>query len=113
LRIKKDRLLDPATPNLYIRGDGTRVYFFNEEDFETMLGAPGLRGSVDGDEEESKGPMFVIDQLGVDRRMVRRVANWAHKVCRGGADGEQLVNRKERLKMYRIWMQVKARKVVG
>lgn len=37
-------------------------------------------------------PLFRIDQLGVDRRM--------------------LVNRKRQLKMYRIWMQVKARKLV-
>jgi len=37
-------------------------------------------------------PLFVIDQLGVDRRM--------------------MVNRKRQLKMYRIWMQVKARKLV-
>ncbi|KAJ9103839.1 hypothetical protein QFC21_002301 [Naganishia friedmannii] len=37
-------------------------------------------------------PLFKIDQLGVDRRM--------------------LVNRKKQLRMYRIWMQVKARKVV-
>ncbi|KAJ9121088.1 hypothetical protein QFC24_005069 [Naganishia onofrii] len=37
-------------------------------------------------------PLFKIDQLGVDRRM--------------------LVNRKKQLRMYRIWMQVKARKLV-
>ncbi|EIW71095.1 hypothetical protein TREMEDRAFT_42575 [Tremella mesenterica DSM 1558] len=84
LRIKKDRLLDPDTPNLYIRGDGTRVYFFTKEELESMVLAPPQGGT-------GKGNMFEIEQLGEDRRL--------------------LINRKERLKMYRIWMQVKARKL--
>jgi hypothetical protein len=34
LRIKKERLLGP---NLYIRGDGTRVYFFEKEELRDMM----------------------------------------------------------------------------
>ncbi|ODO07853.1 hypothetical protein I350_03433 [Cryptococcus amylolentus CBS 6273] len=83
LRIKKNRLLD--TPNLYIRGDGTRVYFFEKEELEEMLVGAPADGAVDNRK------MFEIQQLGEDRRL--------------------LVNRKERLTMYRIWMQVKARKL--
>ncbi|KAK4688851.1 hypothetical protein P7C73_g1250, partial [Tremellales sp. Uapishka_1] len=80
LRIKKDRLLQE---NLYIRGDGTRVYFFEKHELETML--------VENDDTTGKS-MFVVDQLGEDRRL--------------------LVNRKKRITMFRIWLQVKARKVV-
>ncbi|KAI9636203.1 S-adenosylmethionine-dependent methyltransferase [Dioszegia hungarica] len=91
LRIKKDRLLDPEIPNLYIRGDGTRVYFFTKEDLEAILSAAPRRSSASGGEEGSREKMFEVDQLGEDRRL--------------------LINRKEKLKMYRIWMQVKARKL--
>ncbi|AAW45860.2 S-adenosylmethionine-dependent methyltransferase, putative [Cryptococcus deneoformans JEC21] len=86
LRIKKNRLLDPETPNLYIRGDGTRVYFFEKEELEGMVLQPP-EGRVEGRAKN----MFEIQQLGEDRRL--------------------LVNRKERLTMYRIWMQVKAKKL--
>ncbi|WWD21670.1 hypothetical protein CI109_106156 [Kwoniella shandongensis] len=84
LRIRKNRLLDPKTPNLYIRGDGTRVYFFEKEEMEKILTA-----TPRGEDDEKK--MFGVEQLGEDRRL--------------------LVNRKERKQMYRIWLQVKARKL--
>jgi len=60
LRIKKERLLDPAYPGLYIRGDGTRVYFFPKQELEDLVTAPprGLDGS-----------MFHINDSGEDRRM--------------------------------------------
>ncbi|WVR04795.1 hypothetical protein IAU60_001807 [Kwoniella sp. DSM 27419] len=86
LRIRKNRLLDPETPNLYIRGDGTRVYFFEKEELEGLLCSPRM-GAGEGEDGEN---MFEIDQLGEDRRL--------------------LVNRKERKTMYRIWLQVKAKK---
>lgn len=87
LRMKKERLLDPSVPNLYIRGDGTRVYFFTREELEGMLTEPAPTAAED---DGGRSPMFAVEQLGEDRRM--------------------LVNRKKQLKMYRIWLQVKARK---
>jgi hypothetical protein len=62
-------------------------------------------------------PLFVIDQLGVDRRMVSlhtplfkglsKMLTWLR------FPRFQMVNRKRQLKMYRIWMQVKARKLAA
>lgn len=63
LRIKKDRLLDPALPGLYIRGDGTRVYFFKKTEMEDLLTA-APRAASEG------GPMFEIEQSDEDRRLV-------------------------------------------
>lgn len=62
LRIKKERLLD--VENFYIRGDGTRVYFFEKEQLGGLMTAPP-RG-----EAEDKH-MFEISQLAEDRRLVR------------------------------------------
>ena len=62
LRIKHDRLLDPDTPNLYIRGDGTRVYFFEKEEVDDLLSRPP-RGLT-------AGSRFDVVQLEEDRRMV-------------------------------------------
>jgi len=137
LRFKAGRLLDD---NFYIRGDGTRVYFFELDELAllfTGLSAPTAQiqvhthESTEADEEsgdngagsgaEGDGadaltpsldslpsadpvhpslrdpaalglshPLFVIEQLGVDRRL--------------------LVNRKRQLKMYRVWMQGKFRR---
>lgn len=107
LRIKKNRLLDPETPNLYIRGDGTRVYFFEKEELDEMLLQPPEGGAEGGAKN-----MFEIQQLGEDRRLVSDFAERDMWVEAGTNKCIQLVNRKERLTMYRIWMQVKAKKLV-
>lgn len=72
VRFKKGRYLDE---NFYVRGDGTRVYFFEQEELEKIWS-----GSID-----ESWPSFDIVKLGTDRRM--------------------LVNRARKLKMYRCWMQ--------
>jgi tRNAThr (cytosine32-N3)-methyltransferase len=79
LRFKAGRLLDD---NFYIRGDGTRVYFFTSEELETMFTAP-----VEG----TDNPMFEVQQNAVDRRLI--------------------VNRAKQLKMYRVWLQCKFKKL--
>lgn len=79
VRFKKGRYLEE---NFYIRGDGTRVYFFEKEELENIWAGKG-------DEAENR-PRFEIVEMGVDRRL--------------------LVNRAKQLKMYRCWMQGRFRK---
>ncbi|KAM0335730.1 hypothetical protein ACHAQA_000780 [Verticillium albo-atrum] len=83
VRFKKGRYLDE---NFYVRGDGTRVYFFELDELKTIW-----KGVVAGEGETgSSKELFEIEDLGVDRRM--------------------LVNRARKLRMYRCWMQGKFKK---
>lgn len=74
VRFRAGRLLDD---NFYARGDGTRVYFFEEDELKKIWGGP-IR--------DDGGGGLVIERIGVDRRL--------------------LVNRKQMLKMYRCWTQM-------
>lgn len=65
LRFKSGRMLDE---NFYIRGDGTRVYFFTEEELDQIF-----------------GQRLIVNKIATDRRL--------------------MVNRKRRIKMFRIWLQ--------
>ncbi|KAI6090868.1 methyltransferase [Hypoxylon rubiginosum] len=95
VRFKKGRYLEE---NFYIRGDGTRVYFF-ERDELAQIWSGATEDSIEqpeGDETETsieaktKPALFDVEELGVDRRM--------------------LVNRAKKLKMYRCWIQGRFRK---
>jgi tRNAThr (cytosine32-N3)-methyltransferase len=85
VRFKKGRYLDE---NFYIRGDGTRVYFFEKDELAEIWNGK-LSEPVEG-EAPGLQPSFEIEELGVDRRL--------------------LVNRAKQLKMYRCWMQGRFRK---
>ena len=103
VRFKKGRLLDD---NFYIRGDGTRVYFFEEEQVRAIWTQPwnkecsNVKGEFPSDQKsetehspmqvDSPASLFDVVDLGVDRRM--------------------LVNRQKQLKMYRCWLQGSFRK---
>ncbi|RKL23446.1 hypothetical protein BFJ70_g12867 [Fusarium oxysporum] len=112
VRFRKGRYLDE---NFYIRGDGTRVYFFDrdqladiwtgkvaDEDVRATLepatadstaeAENGTDAAQNSDIEEikTKIPLFEVEKLGVDRRL--------------------LVNRASKLKMYRCWLQGRFRK---
>jgi tRNAThr (cytosine32-N3)-methyltransferase len=82
VRFKKGRYLEE---NFYIRGDGTRVYFFERDELVDIWTSRNPDGSDVADEVG-----FEIVDLGVDRRL--------------------LVNRAKQLKMYRCWMQGRFRK---
>lgn len=81
VRFKKGRLLDD---NFYIRGDGTRVYFFTEDELRQIFCGAAVKGESDEALVEPTGP-FVEEKIATDRRL--------------------LVNRKKHLKMYRNWLQ--------
>ncbi|KAI0408181.1 S-adenosyl-L-methionine-dependent methyltransferase [Xylaria palmicola] len=106
VRFKKGRYLEE---NFYIRGDGTRVYFFDEDELARIWSGTSDEMTPEGDEEEdeksetppvsppqapialkTEAPLFDIQELGVDRRL--------------------LVNRAKKLKMYRCWMQGRFKK---
>ncbi|KAG9230234.1 actin binding protein-like protein [Amylocarpus encephaloides] len=84
VRFKKGRYLEE---NFYIRGDGTRVYFFEKDELIDIW----TKNTVDdAPSEASPVPCFQVVDLGVDRRL--------------------LVNRAKQLKMYRCWLQGRFRK---
>ncbi|KAG5946148.1 hypothetical protein E4U53_006625 [Claviceps sorghi] len=85
VRFRKGRYLEE---NFYIRGDGTRVYFFDKDELAAIWsGNVPRRGDDAGDGHVAQ---FEVENLGVDRRL--------------------LVNRAEKLKMYRCWLQGRFRK---
>ena len=83
VRFKGGRYLDE---NFYIRGDGTRVYFFEEAQLGEIFS--GVFGE-DSDLPEKETPDgyggFKVESLATDKRM--------------------LVNRTRKIKMHRRWMQ--------
>ncbi|RYP52837.1 hypothetical protein DL768_002086 [Monosporascus sp. mg162] len=94
VRFKKGRYLEE---NFYLRGDGTRVYFFDKDELASIWTGAAFtkKDSAAEDGRESLEPQpsssfFDIEELGVDRRL--------------------LVNRARRLKMYRCWLQGRFRK---
>lgn len=91
VRFKKGRYLDE---NFYVRGDGTRVYFFEESELRDIWGGERAEKALQqlARDEDSKAK-FEIVNLAVDRRM--------------------LVNRQRKLKMYRCWMQGRFQKPGG
>jgi len=84
VRFKKGRYLEE---NFYIRGDGTRVYFFEKDELVKIW--TGKDPSLSSEKSHEDTGFEVVD-LGVDRRL--------------------LVNRAKQLKMYRCWMQGRFRK---
>ena len=101
VRFKAGRYLEE---NFYVRGDGTRVYFFDEDELRRIFTGETAEKKTDGEAEDceegspssSTPPAtgfggFKINALGVDRRL--------------------LVNRKTQVKMYRCWMQAVFEKV--
>ncbi|KAF2209935.1 hypothetical protein CERZMDRAFT_113651 [Cercospora zeae-maydis SCOH1-5] len=104
VRFKKGRYLED---NFYVRGDGTRVYFFEEQELRdiwegrSQMQAPGRQDNHGDRSQQGSGvshssegvTRFDVVNLAVDRRM--------------------LVNRQRKLKMYRCWMQGRFRKPIG
>ncbi|CAK7222425.1 hypothetical protein SCUCBS95973_004833 [Sporothrix curviconia] len=109
VRFRKGRYLEE---NFYIRGDGTRVYFFEKDELVRIwtgkaedTEAP-IAGDMDKEEDGSfanaenaekteaffteEDAPFTLENMGVDRRLI--------------------VNRAMKLKMYRCWLQGRFRR---
>jgi tRNAThr (cytosine32-N3)-methyltransferase len=116
VRFKKGRWMEE---NFYVRGDGTRVYFFEEEELRKIWSGKGAvkvnknSSSTTTTEELEKA----VSDLDIDMEAVQGEQNPepsqsrpSFEVLNFGVDRRMLVNRQRRLKMYRCWMQAKFRK---
>ncbi|KAL8685995.1 MAG: hypothetical protein Q9224_005589, partial [Gallowayella concinna] len=90
VRMKKGRWMEE---NFYIRGDGTRVYFFGRDELKDIWTGEMFKNDEMAAITATSGlsPYFDVASLGVDRRL--------------------LINRHKQLKMYRCWMQGRFQKV--
>ncbi|MCJ1350502.1 MAG: hypothetical protein MMC33_000483 [Icmadophila ericetorum] len=112
VRFKKGRWLGE---NFYVRGDGTRVYFFEEDELKDIWGGKvGRReeehfGEESGDPE--KGERHAEDQQDQKYSAITDTTpSPAFEVLKIGVDRKLLVNRKRELKMYRCWLQARFQK---
>lgn len=106
LRFKKRRMLQD---NFYLRGDGTRVYFFEpEEIIETIFNATPAPVTFEPTPVGEKAP-----ETGDDRQRAEDISNKDVKhdfeTLQMAVDRRLIVNRKERKRMYRVWLQAKFR----
>ena len=123
VRFKKERWLDE---NFYARGDGTRVYFFEEEELREIWGGSSteeVREMIKGTHvHEAKE--FELGQdyssKGIDIVREATIAKCtpeghhslipSFEIVSLGVDRRLLINRQKQLKMYRCWMQGNFRK---
>jgi tRNAThr (cytosine32-N3)-methyltransferase len=85
----------PFRPNLYARGDKTRVYFFAKEELQAIFS---------GENNQSAPSQIDVAPMTPNEQDANEVA-YRFETIRLGVDRRLLMNRKRRLKMYRIWMQ--------
>ncbi|KAL8714544.1 MAG: hypothetical protein Q9220_001492 [cf. Caloplaca sp. 1 TL-2023] len=131
VRMKKGRWMEE---NFYIRGDGTRVYFFEQEELRGIWTGEAFRsdhkGCDGGEAQDGKrsreGENEVVDdaaatttstmadgetqQTADEMAGEEPAAEVGFEIVSLGVDRRMLVNRHKQLKMYRCWMQGRFRK---
>lgn len=120
VRFKKERWMEE---NFYVRGDGTRVYFFEREELERIWrgeveakAVPAERSQTEGQEdvaaEVDKLSLVAQDKRESDNSLESKFEgpSPSFEIAHFGIDRRMLVNRRRRLKMYRCWMQAVFRK---
>lgn len=123
VRFKSGRWMEE---NFYVRGDGTRVYFFEKEEIRNIFtgkiagyqreSAEGvtaqeeetspLNGSI-GEEQQSFPGATMNDPVRFDDKQMPRF-----EVLDLDIDRRLIVNRQRRIKMYRCWLQGRFQKSV-
>ncbi|KAK8202902.1 S-adenosyl-L-methionine-dependent methyltransferase [Phyllosticta capitalensis] len=126
VRFKKGRYLDE---NFYVRGDGTRVYFFEKDELERIWGGglatPDTKEKTEATAEEDD-VAAKLDAVDLNKNggadAPQNPSAFTHAATADvpafeiesiGVDRRMLVNRQRRLKMYRCWMQAIFRKPGG
>lgn len=128
VRFKKERLLEGR---FYVRGDGTRVYFFEEEELRRIWGGEGAKTDIEGETVErteggasEEATTTCNGRSEIDEDVVNGtsaettderddhlpVSKHAFEILSLGVDRRMLVNRQKQLKMYRCWIQGHFRK---
>lgn len=104
VRFKTGRYLED---NFYVRGDGTRVYFFEQEELEHIFGGGELDAKASGD---GSAAVDMKAESGVEKAPSNSEERPKFEIMNLAADRRMLVNRQRKLKMYRCWMQGQFRK---
>ena len=127
VRFKKGRLMEE---NFYIRGDGTRVYFFEESELRNIWGsstqnpqvAPAIRDNSASTKGEDRTIEIIDDSKSENGMGESRSSEDASRtdstfsvpnsfdIMSLGVDRRMLVNRQKQLKMYRCWIQGRFKK---
>lgn len=109
VRFKKGRYLDE---NFYVRGDGTRVYFFDEDELRRLWsGDEGMTPEHAVENKQNCVEQMLNDLSSVhlnshlDLHFDESTGGLKFDILNFGVDRRMLVNRQRRLKMYRCWVQ--------
>ncbi len=118
VRFRKGRYMDE---NFYVRGDGTRVYFFDRDELARIWSDCewDSRGDVgngveegEGDGASTGGTAKLPEEEEHDvSREEKGQAKGGFKVLNLDLDKRLLVNRQRKLKMYRCWIQGRFKKI--
>jgi tRNAThr (cytosine32-N3)-methyltransferase len=105
VRFKKGRYMEE---NFYVRGDGTRVYFFEQEELEEIWAGKERAKEDVGEELAEKTEGLGLEEATHDSAATASASQGPRpkfETAHIGVDRRMLVNRQRRLKMYRCWMQ--------
>lgn len=118
VRFRKGRYMEE---NFYVRGDGTRVYFFAEDQLRSIWG--GNKAAADEfiegndenrlageDHDSSEGPNDVESRIENSKSLEGSTLDPIFEIVSLGVDRRLLVNRQKQLRMHRCWMQARFRK---
>ncbi|PGH17855.1 hypothetical protein AJ80_04678 [Polytolypa hystricis UAMH7299] len=110
VRFKKGRWMDD---NFYARGDGTRVYFFDKNQLRHIWGKwslehgiPEFNAAAAGDDDAAVAGEQQREEDQQEQKTTIPVAA-GFDVLNISIDRRLIVNRREKLKMYRCWMQAR------